>query len=130
MLSLVVLASGLAVGNGGPGTGAATVPVAPALDRAWKGTMQCNGYPTWYIELRGGKLSGKGGSTTFKGILYSLTLDGVGTIRLQLDGGPMLGIYKWDGRRLILCCGRPDRPRPVSFAASEETMLWTLEPVK
>ena len=52
------------------------------------------------------------------------------TIDIIPDGGPsrdkrILGIYKFDGERLIICVADPDRPRPIDFKA-EKGSKWTL----
>jgi hypothetical protein len=129
MLSVVVLAGSLAVGNGGPGTGAAAAPVTPSFDGAWKGTLEYTAL-TWDVEIREGKMTGKRGGDTVRGVPCTLTFDGEGAVRLRYGGKLYLGIYTWEGRRLVLCFGRSGAPRPARFAARAEAMLWTLEPVK
>jgi hypothetical protein len=129
MLSVVVLASGLAVGNGRPGTGAATAPVVPSFDVAWEGTLECGRGPTWDLEVREGRLRARTKTMMREGPC-ALVPDGAGAVRLRYSGELLPGIYKWDGRRLVLCFGKPGGPRPARFAATKGVMRWALEPVK
>jgi hypothetical protein len=130
MTGIVLALAGLVAGDGGPGTGAATAPAEVGFNAEWTGTWE----NLWWsdpcrADLRDGVLrvfdSVEGVQLTGR-----IRIDGRGTVRaLDPWGRSILGIYKIEGRRLIICIGViVDLPRPTRFRAESDTHLLTLHP--
>jgi hypothetical protein len=128
----VLVLAGVVAGDGGVQTGAAREPVAVHLfDGDWEETWE----NLWWTDspsradLRGGVLRVFDcvGEVQLTG---RLSRHGEGTVRVRdAWGRSILGIYKVEGRNLIICTAWVvDQPRPTRFKAEGDTHLITLHP--
>jgi hypothetical protein len=129
MTALVLALAGLAAGDGGPGTGAATAPLTDpqrlVSSRDWEGTVQL-GRATISLRLRRGEV------TTFfprwqSTAPFALILLPGGLAAGHWGGDRFHGTYKVQGGRLFVCVAPVGEPCPTTCTA-RDGILFTLKP--
>jgi hypothetical protein len=130
---VLVLAAGMAIGDGGPRISATVVPPPPVKPFAgvWRGTVYWGGR-SCEVEVRDGAVENKVPADVCQWPC-KLAVDGPGTARQRFNGATLLAIYKWEHDRLFVCVSQfpaeSGGKRPTSFAVTDETDLYVLRPV-
>jgi hypothetical protein len=132
MTGMVLALAGLACGDGGQSTGAATAPVwSQPFAGKWEGTWVKGFSPKARpAEIRGDLLRGfwdGGFPASFAGTIHA---DGAGRLTLTADEDRVwLGIYKVEGTQLTLCISAShELPRPPKIGPAPSTIFLTLHP--
>jgi hypothetical protein len=131
MTGLVLALATLSAGDGGPRSLGASEPVAVSLAGCWEGTWENCLSGTSRVDLRGGVLR------TFRSdgaVTHTdrLVLDGRGAARLESAAGTtLLGVYRLEGRRLVVrLVYRDGRPPPRWTRSHRDCFLVTLRPAR
>ena len=131
MTGIVLALAGLTCGDGGPGAGGATAPVAAGISGEWEGRWASNHGATYAADLRGGVLRVYSPDRSTR---FTLRVIGEGRGRVRMtdprrDDWMWFGVYKVEGPCLILCSGaRLGDPRPAWFRVGTDSDLFTLRP--
>jgi hypothetical protein len=60
----------------------------------------------------------------------TLVDEGSGRLRLEIPGATFLGIYRWEGDRVVMCFGVPCKGRPTFFHDADDQSVITLRRVR
>jgi hypothetical protein len=127
MTGIVLALAGLTCGDGGPTSGAATATVvtetAVFLRGEWEGIRSFDGNRLGRFRLRDGKVTGPSPYLVIRP-------DGPGQVRIETFpiSRTAAGIWKRDGREVIICAAFSPAPRPRSYSPGGENFLIVLRP--
>jgi hypothetical protein len=127
MTGFVLALAGLAVGNGGPGMGAARAPVAVNFDGNWQGTLHTPRGNIIPIRLGRGTLTLIEGRITRFPFVVKVT--GANTFRVtEFRPHSCLGIYRLQAGEATLCFGLEPGLQPSAFERGPDQLLFVLRP--
>lgn len=124
----MVLAAGLTVPRIGPEKVSAETTESLHLDGEWEGTFRHSLNPVDLIRITfaGGEFD-SGSIIILEGKIRD---EGGGRFQMVGGTGDLLGIYKHEDDRLVLCYREADKGRPTSFRAGVDQNLLILRRVK
>jgi hypothetical protein len=129
MTALVLALAGVAVGDAGPGLGAARAPVAPVFAGEWEGTYSAEGV-VYTVEMRPGQLALSTRGRPVGEVPFALVREGEGLARMELNRVRYPGIYRLEPGGVLVCVAATrGGPRPGAFKVTSQSILIALRPV-
>ena len=129
MPGVLLMLAGLVTGDGRPGVIPAREPVTPRLEGRWVGTLRSWG-TDYQAELDEGRLR-----CTFEGARVgrnptplALAFMAGGRVRVRWEEENLLGIWKVERGRILVCISGRKGRWPTSFKGDQGLVLLTLHP--
>jgi hypothetical protein len=131
----MILTAAMVVPGDGSGQEKASMEMAQVVDLSgdWEGTGQSAMESKWRIKFSRGRVRIQSQQGTIEAP-FKIIGEGEGKLRMEVSGAgavwKLLGIYKWQGNRLVICCREESKGRPTSFAVDDVNRLLILHRLK